>query len=77
MEPKVIQLITEKILELRKEVQTLYELSDAEMILMSTVMMDLPMSMPPTLLAKLLKAIVHFIERNHDIAVEVSKLTKS
>jgi len=77
MEPKVIELLFKKVREATKETQTLYDLSEAETILMSNIICELPLGgLSMKLAARLLRAAAHFIERNHDISEEMFKLMK-
>lgn len=65
--------VLEKIKESIKETQVLYELTEAELIIFSTILADLPISaMSGKLLGRFLRAAAHFIERNEEIAKEFS-----
>jgi hypothetical protein len=77
MDNEVIEHLFKKVRELSKETQTLYDLGEADMIMFAVLMKDLPMgSMSPKLLARLLRAASHFIERNEDIANELAEMMK-
>lgn len=73
MEKEDIIKLIEKVKEATQETKVLYELSEAELIIFTTIVTDLPVgAMSGKLLGRLLRAAAHFIERNEEIAKEFS-----
>lgn len=69
--------LIEKVREATHEVKILYELSESEMIVFGSLILDLPVNaMSAQLLSRLLRAAAHFIERNEEIAGEYVKQMK-
>jgi len=74
---KIIEFLFKRVREATKETQTLYELSEAETVIMSDIILGLPAHrISMKLMARLLRAAAHFIERNCDISEEVYSLMK-
>jgi len=70
---KIVELIN-KVKEATQETKILYELSEAELIIFSTIVTELPIgAMSGKLLGRLLRAAAHFIERNEEIAREYAQ----
>lgn len=77
MDEKTTELIYRRVREATKETRTLYELSEAETILMSQILLELPlMGVLMKLMARLLRAAAHFMECNHDICEELFEISK-
>ena len=76
MEPKIEHLAA-RINDAVTEVKTLYDISEAEMVLLTHVIMNSSsMGVSMKLTAKILKAAAHFLELNEDIQTEFVKLYK-
>lgn len=77
MEPKVIELLFRQLHTAHKEMQVLYELSEAEMVLLTHIIMELPIGgISPKLASKLLRAAAHYLETADDIAERTLKEKK-
>lgn len=69
-----VQIILKKLKAAGKEIEVLYELSEAEQIILASIIADLPIgAMSPKLLGKLLRAAAHFLESIDEIVDEVNK----
>lgn len=69
MEPKVVEQLFRKLISAHKEIKVLYELSEAESVLLTSLIMELPLgSLSPKLASKLLRAAAHYLETCDEIA---------
>lgn len=72
MDEKIIKLLHQKLTAAQKEIQILYEMSEAEMLVMQSLMMCIPFSpLSPELASKCFRAIAHLIESTAEIGKEV------
>lgn len=77
MEPKVIENLIRRLHTAHKEMQVLYELSEAEMILLTHIIIELPIGgISPKLAGKLLRAAAHYLETADEIAENIFKEKK-
>jgi hypothetical protein len=73
MEPEIIRTLHKKIIAATEETRTLYELSESDLIVLTSIIIGLPVgAMSASLLGRLLRAAAHFIERNEEIAKEMA-----
>lgn len=77
MEPKVIEQLSRQLHTAHKEIKVLYELSEAESVLLTHLIMELPFgSLSPKLVGKLLRAAAHYLESADEIAEKMFKENK-
>lgn len=76
MEPKIIEQAFKKVKESMKETQTLYELTESDVIVLTLILENLPNHISGKLMGRLLRATAHLVERNDDIARELVDLLK-
>ena len=77
MEDDKLKMLIKEVIDLKRETQILYNLNDAEMVLMTVFLDTLPIQQMPTeLMVKILKSSAHFIERVNEISGDVLDILK-
>jgi hypothetical protein len=72
MDEKRLKIILAKLMENTQEVKVLYEMNEAEFILFTSFMAQLPIGeMSPALASKMCRAAGHFFERCEEIVLEM------